>query len=161
MVYAVSLLAAGCALYQPVPDDYSGPTATLVDSAYQDVGNKARIFAVTEVDGKAIYSAFDDTRNKSQGRFLMLTIGHAYRKVPIRPMKLTLRGSHYTAAPIQTIFNSLKGVHHSVEGTIEFTPEAGKRYAVRGTLGPDESSVWLIDESNLRIVSEPIVSGGK
>ncbi|MCO5118150.1 MAG: hypothetical protein M9951_00750 [Burkholderiaceae bacterium] len=152
------MLAAGCASYQAVPDDYAGPTATLVDSAFQDVGNKGRIFAVTAIDGNPIYDAFDDSSNKSSGRGFMLTLGHAYRKVPIRPMKLTLTGSHYTAAPIQTIFNQLKGAHHSVEGTIDFTPEPDRRYVVRGELGPEGSSVWLVDERTLEVVSEKITS---
>ena len=67
------------------------------------------------------------------------------RYVPIRPMKVTLRASHATGAPIHAIAMQMAGTYYSVEGVVDFEPKASGRYAVKGELKKEGSSVWIED----------------
>lgn len=143
-----ALLLTACATYEPVQKDYSGPTASIRDSGAYESGSKAQLFAVVEVDGNRVMNAFWASANASHGRGFSLTTVYPERKVKAAPQKLTLRASHTTAAPIHAMASQLAGTFFSVEGTIDFTPQPGAVYVVKGELSKEKSSVWLEDASS-------------
>lgn len=144
-VLVCALLGASCATYQPVPKDYMGPTALVHDTGFSEDGTKAQLFAMVEVDGNRIMNAFWASANASQGRGASLTTVYSERRVPARAMKVMLRGSHATGAPIHAIASQLAGTFFSVEGVVDFLPKADGHYVVKGDLKKDRSSVWIED----------------
>jgi hypothetical protein len=156
-LFLVALLG-GCATYKPVPDGYTGPTARIVDSSYQETGGKGRLYYVESVDGNKIENARNATGQASYGRGFSLSIRSSIRDVPIRKMRLRLVGTHVTAAPIHEIASRAIGEFFSVEGDVDFTPEAGKVYEVRGELKKTGSSVWIVDQATSEPVTEKILN---
>jgi len=157
--YALLLFVAvlaGCANYQPVPDDYTGPTATIADISYRISGSTAQVFAVEEVDGHAVHNSLIATRNASGYGFGLRTV-NVERKVPVRPLILKLVATHAGRAPIVDLFSQANGTFYSVEGVVSFTPEPGGSYIVRGGLLKEERSVWLSDAKTGKRVTEKIV----
>jgi hypothetical protein len=57
----VFLTLAGCAT-PPVPPDYSGPLATVRDSAQSETANRAQFFYLAEIDGNRIENVLSATR---------------------------------------------------------------------------------------------------
>ncbi len=154
--FLVAVLLGGCATYKPVPDGYAGPTARIVDSSYQETGGKGRLYYVESVDGNKIENARNTTGQASYGRGFSLSTRGAIRDVPIRKMRLRLVGTHVTAAPIHELASRAIGEFWSVEGDIDFIPEAGKVYEVRGELKKAGSSVWIADQATGEPASEKI-----
>jgi hypothetical protein len=139
------LFLAACASYEPVPKEYTGPTATVRDTGFAEDGTKAQMFAVTEIDGNRIMNAFWASMIASHGRGASLTTVFPERKVKSAPMKVTLRGSHATGAPIHALASQMAGTFFAVEGVVDFTPQAGSIYVVKGELKKEKSSVWIED----------------
>lgn len=66
LVAATSL--TGCASYKPIPENYTGPIATVSDSGMAEDGSKAQIFALTAIDGNGIQDSFLTTRQATYGK---------------------------------------------------------------------------------------------
>ncbi len=157
-VVAITACLASCATYKPVPEGYTGPVAVISDSGFAESGSKAQIFALVEVDGNSIDNSFAASARASQGQGFALTTRYVSRPIPAAPMKVKLKGSHTTAAPIQAIFSQAAGSFFSVEGVTDFTPASGGRYVVKGELSKDQSSVWIEDAATNRPVTEKVMS---
>src|SRR5882724_5494016 len=84
---AVTVLG-GCATSQPEPPGYDGPVATVVDSGSYESANRARIFAIAEVDGKRIDDSFGATVFASKGKGFSVALKIIERQVPARPLKV-------------------------------------------------------------------------
>jgi len=140
-----ALLASGCATYEPVPKEYAGPTATLKDTGFSEDGSKAQMFAAIEIDGNRVMNAFLASANASQGRGNSLSTVFTERKVKAATMKVTLKGSHATGAPIAAIASQMAGTFFSVEGVVDFTPKPDGKYVVKGELKKEKSTVWIED----------------
>jgi len=157
MLISLLLLSlGGCATYEPVPKDYTGPTAVVGDTGLAEDGTKAQMFALMEIDGNRVGNAFSASAYASSGHGASLTTVFPERKVPVRPMKVVIRGSHATGAPIQTLASQLAGTFFAVEGTVEFKPEADHVYKVKGQLAKEKSSVWIEDEQTGKPVTAVI-----
>lgn len=150
------LALAGCATYQPVPQGHTGPTASVRDSGMSEDGTKAQMFALTEIDGHRIANAFGASAAASHGRGASLTPVYPERSVQIRPMKVMLRGSHVTGAPIHAMASQLAGTFFSVAGTVTFTPAANGKYIVMGELKKDKSTVWIEDAETGQAVTDKV-----
>lgn len=144
-ILACAAVFAGCATYEPVPKDYTGPTASVRDTGFSEDGTKAQMFALVELDGNRVANAFSASRIASYGRGASLTTVYPERQVQVRALKVRLRGSHATGAPIHAMASQLAGTFFSVEGVVDFTPKANGRYAVKGELKKEKSSVWIED----------------
>lgn len=142
---SVATLLVGCATYQPVPKDYSGPTASVRDTGFSVDGTKAQMFAVVEVDGNRIMNAFWASQIASHNKGVMLTPEYPERQVQARPMKVTLVGSHAVGMPIHEIASRLAGTFFSVRGIVDFAPKPNGRYVVKGDLQKNKSRVWIED----------------
>lgn len=147
LVLATAFVATGCATYEPVPKEYTGPTATIRDTGFSEDGTKAQMFALVELDGNRLMNAFWASRIASDGRGASLTTVFTERKVRAAPMKLTIRGSHATGAPIHAMASQMAGTFFSVEGVVDFTPQSNGVYLVKGELTKEKSSVWIEDEA--------------
>ena len=150
------LALAGCATYQPVPQGYTGPTASVRDSGISEDSTKAQMFALMEIDGNRIANAFGASAIASQGRGASLTTVYPERSVQIRPMKVVIRGSHATGAPIHAMASQMAGTFFSVEGTVTLTPTANGKYVVKGELKKDKSSVWIEDSETGQAVTDKV-----
>ena len=115
------------------------------DSGFAESGTKAQIFGVTEVDGTPIRTSFGATAGASSGQGFSITTRYLSRPVPAKPLKLKLKGSHQTGAPIHAIFSQAAGSFISVELTIEFTPAPEGLYVVKGELKKEGSTLWIED----------------
>ncbi|MFN7571825.1 MAG: hypothetical protein ACK5TK_10305 [Betaproteobacteria bacterium] len=155
-------LLAGCATTPAdngMPKDYSGPKATLTDSVKAEDGSKAQVFAVTSIDGVRVYNTPGASRQASQGRGFALTTNTVSRPVAARPLKVGLIATHITAAPIHEIASRAAGTFFSVEGVVDFTPQADRSYVVRGELKAQGSLVWIEDSASGEVVTQKV--GGK
>lgn len=123
LVVATAVAATGCATYEPVPKEYTGPTATIRDTGFSEDGTKAQMFALVELDGNRLMNAFWASRTASDGKGSSLTTVFPERKVKAAPLKLTIRGSHATGAPIHAMASQMAGTFFSGEGTVDFTPQ--------------------------------------
>jgi hypothetical protein len=63
----ICLAVAGCAT-SPIPEGYTGPIATIRDSARQESGTRSLFFFISEVDGKQIETSLAQTRAANYGR---------------------------------------------------------------------------------------------
>jgi len=153
----VALALHGCAAYKPVPDGYTGPVAEVADSGTPGDGKKSTAFALMEVDGNSIDNSFRASASASYGRGLALTTLYVARPVPAKPMKVRLKGSHMTGAPIHAMVSQMAGTFFSVEGVVDFTPAPGGRYVVMGELKKGASSVWIEDRATGLPVTGKIV----
>lgn len=151
------LFLAGCASYKPVPEGYAGPVATISDTGSSEDATKAQIFALVSVDGNPVPNSFGASRQASfnQGPFLNLRV--VDRQVPAQPMKVKIRASHATGAPIHEIASRAAGTFYAVEGEVDFKPEPNGRYLVKGELARKASSVWIEDAETNRRVTEKVV----
>jgi hypothetical protein len=138
------LALAGCAT-SPVNEGYTGPTATIRDSANMESDSRALFFFVSEVDGKHVPDSLTHTRSTNYGKGFILTPSIIERKVPARPTILKLEGRTAYGAPIQEIV--MASQMYEVTDVIEFEPKPNGRYVVQGTLQPGQKSVWLEDEA--------------
>jgi hypothetical protein len=156
-LFLMAFTLFGCAAYKPVPDGYTGPVATIEDTGFSENATKAQLFVVSEIDGNKIDNALDASRDASYGQGLVLRTQLVKRQVPVRPMKLKLLATHTTGAPIHALFSQAAGSFFSVEGVVDFTPESGGRYVVKGELKKEGSSVWLEDAKTNQLVTEKVV----
>lgn len=158
ITFLMAATLAGCAAHRPVPEGYTGPLATVADSGRLEGSTRAQVFAVTEINGKGITDSFLATRYASQGRGASIRMELTERQVPAQAMKLTIRGSHITGAPIQEFADRAMGTFFEVEGVVDFTPAPDKRYRVVGTLSKQESVVWVEDEATKEPVTPKVSS---
>lgn len=150
---AATLLAGCASVHEPVPQGHVGPVAIVEDSFRQLSTSKTDFFYVEQVDGHKI----DNSRAKSlaanRGAGMRMTPQFEQRNIPAsRPTSLTIVARTEYAAPILTLTRSV----YEVKGVVDFTPEPGKRYVVRGSLQADRSSVWLEEKESQQVVSKKI-----
>lgn len=151
------VVLSGCASYKPVPEGYTGPVATVSDSGFAEDGSKAQLFVLSEVDGNRIDTSIGASAGASHGRGFALTTSIIERQVPAKPMKVALRATHTTAAPIHAIASQMAGTFFSVDGVVDFSPQPNGKYVVKGELKKDASSVWIEDANTQQPVTEKIV----
>ena len=148
---------AACAVTTPLPEDYSGPKAYIRDSNNYEDSTKTQLFVVVAVDGQLIKNSIGATAGASSGQGFRITPTVVGRWIPAQPMKITIRGTHATGAPIQALFGMASGSYQSVEGVVDFSPAANGSYMVKGELKRERSSVW-IEDLNTNTSATPKVS---
>jgi hypothetical protein len=140
---AAALLLAGCAMTDPLPDGYAGPTASIQDSIEQRSDLSIAVFFVSQVNGKAVENAYSRTVEVNKGRGLAMEPQNYHRVVAAAPMTIKIDAAMHFAAPIVGILNL--GSNYDLSGEMPFTPEAGHNYRVMGELGEHHCAVWMID----------------
>jgi hypothetical protein len=142
---ASALFLVGCATFEHAPKEYQGPVATLLDWGYSEDRSKAQLFAAMEIDGNRIYNAFIASARASHGQGNMLTTMFPTRRVKAIPMKVSIKCSHATGAPIAALASQANGTFFSTEGIVDFKPEPNRTYIVKGELKKEKSTCWIED----------------
>jgi hypothetical protein len=115
------------------------------------------MFAAVEVDGNRVMNAFWASTNASQGQGNRLSTIFPERKVKAAPMRVTIKGSHATGAPIAAIASQMAGTFFSVEGVVDFTPRPDGKYIVKGELKKEKSTVWIEDVETGKPVTSVVI----
>ena len=136
------LSACATAYYEPITEDYKGPTAIVSESSFFESRTKYQSFALTHIDGKLVRSVSGNA-------------GPVTRAVPARLMKVTLNALIGFTFPYMTLSAIATGSLWSVAGEFDFTPEPGKRYVVKGEIREKGSSVWIEELDSGKIVTFP------
>jgi hypothetical protein len=145
---------SACATYQPlVPAQYSGPTAVIGEDGHYEDASKGQLFYVEAVDGVQVESGLILTRRATYGMGSRVILKYGVHRVPAKPLKIKLVGTHVTGAPIHEMASKVAGTFFSVEGEVAFTPQADGAYFVTGTLEKGRSSVWIADVKTKERVS--------
>lgn len=141
LLLAVVAICSGCTTVPAIPDNYSGPIATIYDSAMSETSNRAQFYYLGEFDGKRLDNVLVKTRQQNAGRGFSLATAQYSRQVPAGLHQLKLQARIGYGAPIQEMLNS--STLYSIERTISVTLESNKTYVVNGTLSADEKAVWI------------------
>lgn len=149
LLILVSVIAlSGCATFQPVPDGYQGPTASVKDTFTDKTATTAHFFGLEKINGNYIASSFGETRSKNYGRGTYFEPVMVEREVLTEEQVFTISGYVFFPTDAQLLFgNTLE-----VEGEFSFTPKADETYTVKGTVSQSVSEVWL-EDSKGQIVS--------
>ena len=143
-----ALFLSGC-VTSPIPDNYSGPLATIRDTSLAETANRSQFFYLSEVDGKAVGNARSESKRANSGRGFGLNAKPYSRELPAKQTTLTLRAEVEYGAPIQAMLNT--GTLYKAEKKLTFTPQSNKTYVVKGVLTADKQDVWLEDDTGQRV----------
>lgn len=151
----LALLLPSCVSYYSLPDGYTGPTATIKDTASKTGAVKAEAFQVTKIEGE---TEGNSPLATPYGGGMVVTLRDSSRRVPAgSPITLTISGGDIYAADGAALFNMISGnMKKSVSGDVVFTPKANGVYKVTGFAGKQSSSVWIEEESSGRVVTKKI-----
>jgi hypothetical protein len=143
---------------KPVPDGYTGSTATVKDSMRVSPGDSCgEFFFLHEYAGKSTDNALQASGRDNAGSGLTIRVVHEFsRQVPARAAAFFIVARTHCAAPIQ----EMTGTVRLVGGNVDFTPEGGGIYVIRGELTPDHSAVWLEDEkTGVQVGNKLLING--
>ncbi|WP_125932206.1 hypothetical protein [Thiosocius teredinicola] len=144
------VLLASCAT-TALPPDYSGPVATIQETAARVDSGKAQMFFLSKIDGNYIEeNSSARSFQQSYGNGNNLTIVNTPYQIPAQAHTYTITGSHVWAMDGRAIFeDSLE-----VSGEVTFTPKTDHTYLIGGELKNDESRVWIKDNETGEVVAE-------
>ena len=113
------------------------------------------MFHVAAIDGVPVTSSREGTQRASAGQAVVTIVPFTHR-VPVRPLRLTLAGTHLTATASREQSLRRQGGFLQVQGDVIFTPAPGGSYFVAGELKKSGSSLWIADLATGRRVSDRI-----
>jgi hypothetical protein len=148
-----AILLAGCGTTKLVPDDYSGPTAVVRDSSINPSGNSShsQYFVLAAVDGREIPHSFSQTLAGAEG---YTNFQARERKIPVKPMKVTLRAVAYFPQGVKRD-SGVSGLDSvttaATQKTVSFSPVAGETYIVRGKANERMGSAWIETAGGQRV----------
>jgi len=149
MILMVMISVSGCATFEPVPEGYQGPTATIKDTYSNKTATFAHYFELDKVNGNQIAGSFGETRSKNYGRGTYFEPAMVERKILPEEQVLSISGYVFFPTDAQLLFGDLL----EVKGEFTFTPKADETYLVKGSINKKESEVWL-EDSEGNVVSE-------
>ncbi len=153
----IAFALTACATRTPLlPADYAGPTAVLKDSAAMFSMSKADMYYASSINGIEVDNVRFATRSASEGRGPLMLLQKVERRIPTTPVKVQVVARTVYAMPIMAMTSTV----YQVKGEVDFTPEPGKNYVVRGKLGPAYSAVWIEEEASSALVGSKIEVNG-
>ncbi|MBD8513513.1 hypothetical protein IFO68_12610 [Photobacterium sp. CAU 1568] len=141
LIFIVFVSMAGCASFMPVPENYNGPTATIKDSYSNKQSTTAHFFTLQKIDGNYVSNSFGATRSANYGSGAAFEPEITVREVLPKEQIFTITGYIFFPTDAQLLF----GDNLAVRGDLQFSPEAGETYVVKGTVSEKVSEVWLED----------------
>jgi hypothetical protein len=151
----VALALAGCASDGSLSGAPSG-TAVIEDSVANVSGSAGDYFVLYGINGRQLTDALAGTdADPAWGRQVKQPQLTA-RRVPAQPARFTIVASALYGSSDQAFARPL----YQVAGDLEFTPEAGATYIVRGHLDPKRSLIWLEDARTGAVVAGTFVPDG-
>lgn len=155
LIVAASLVACAPTPVVLVPEQRTD-TAELNDRlAADDDESNQRAFMVMAIDGTPVRNVVNGRQELPFSRSAVPYMLARY--VPAKAISVTLRGQHVSFAPVQLLARKAAGKYREVEGTIPFTPKAGRVYRANGELSDRESSIWIEDFETKEVVSAKVV----
>lgn len=155
IIFAIAFLH-GCASFQPtIPEGYTGPTATIQDTAKSIDSGKADLFYLSHIDGKEIESSSFETRSASHGKGNNLTTVLLNNRVTAEEHTFTIVGRTMYAMPIR----ALAGTVYEIKGDVTFTPIPNEAYILKGSLSEEGSSIWIEKVPGGEVVDKIEVEG--
>jgi len=141
------LALAGC---QSPPDLATLPHATLVGSHLAALDDRTDTFRALTVDGLNVLPNVDQPVKR---------IGHdAIDLLPAgRGVRVEIEGLAVYGGSLHRLMWDAMATH----GVVEFVPQAGATYVVRGAVAPEASSVWIEDNATHEVVGRRIVTPGR
>ncbi len=150
LILPLFLTISSCVSYYSVPEGYTGPTATIQDTATKTGVIKAESFQVSKINGQ-----FDNNSPMatSYGGGVGVTLKESKRTVPANtPLTLSLYGGNIYAADGAALADRLTGqAKKSVSGDVTFTPKKDRVYKVNGVAGKETSSIWIEESSGKKV----------
>jgi hypothetical protein len=143
-------LLASCAT-TALPPNYSGPVATIQETAVRVDSGKAQMFFLSKIDGNYI-SENSSSRSfqQSYGHGNNLTIVNTPYQIPAKAHTYTITGSNVWAMDGRAIFEDSLEVY----GEVEFSPIPDHTYLIDGDLKNSESRVWIKEKETGKIIAE-------
>ncbi|MEM7502334.1 MAG: hypothetical protein AAF417_09835 [Pseudomonadota bacterium] len=152
LVFAVTLVGlVSCANRPAIPPEYTGPVATIQETAVRVDQGKAQMFYLSKIDG--VYMRDNSASRsflRSSGKGNNLTIVDSPYDVPAQQHVFTIQGGHVWAMDGRGILEA----DLTVTGDIEFEPKEGNTYLINGSLSEEESVVWIKEQSTGEIIAE-------
>lgn len=155
-VAVLLLMGLSACATNPIPEGYTGPRATIADSAQSIDMTGADVFTLTKVNGKIIHDSIVGSRQANSGRGFAMTPVAVKREVMSEPGKFTIVGRRVYGAPILELMNKI----YEVSGEVDFAPEPDGSYVVKGVLGQDYSAVWLEDSKTGSLIGQKFEVNG-
>ncbi|MCP5283782.1 MAG: hypothetical protein H6933_02670 [Burkholderiaceae bacterium] len=157
LLAVATALTAGCASYEkPIPDNYTGPKATIRDSGAVQSSSLVHIFELTRIDGRKLRGSGIATVSANQGRGFSQTPVILSNEVPAKALRIQIEGATMYAAPILAMTNPTC----RVGGEVELNAEPGKTYVVTGKLAAETCEVWVQDAATGAEVTTKVKSKG-
>jgi hypothetical protein len=141
------LALAGC---QAMPDLATLPHATLAGTHVDVDGDRVDTFRVLTIGGRDVVPVVDQP---------VKLIGHDATDLVAAGQAVRVE-VEARAAYLETL-HRLMWDPMRAQGVVEFVPKAGATYAVRGSLTPEASSVWIEDNATHEAVGSRIVAPGR
>lgn len=150
---ALALMLCVAPVFAETPSDAS-QKAVLEDyiTKINDKESEAMFCFAKRINGKDITNAFSETKRRSYGKGNRFYFYLADRKLDPGILSVTLRCEYAFARPIDAMLGSTP----SLEGTIDFEPEAGKDYEVRADFEGTEWAIWIRDARSHSQVSKMV-----
>ena len=160
---ATALLLSGCTSFKSftafeaaTPPDYTGPTANVADQVVAISPQRLHVFEMTQVDGRRLSSSSMATTRAGQGNGMTVTPVALTNELPLAALRLRLQAATQYASPVVSMSNpSCRTV-----GEVSFTPQEGKRYAVKGRIEAKACEVWIEDLATGQAVTDKIIGPG-
>lgn len=146
----------GCATrYEPIPDNYGGPTSIIKDSATKIDNGKVSFFYLSHVDGKKVEDSASLSKVASFGKGSNLTIVLNENEVTSEIHKFIIVGRSTHAVPARSLVDTV----YEVKGEFEFSPIPGEMYEIKGSLSEESSTVWMEHSSSGNVIKKFEIQG--
>jgi len=152
LILAFALFIVSGCTKPTLPENYTGPIATIKDTTQKISNQKSNFFFMDKLNNQSVFTSVMKTKIANDGRgFFMapIVIDH---KLPAKSCTITLHGRTIYAAPILELMNPV----YDVSGKIHFTPSTNGIYVVKGSLSKNYSVVWLEDANSGRVIDHKI-----
>jgi len=146
-ISTLMLALAGC---QSTPDLATLPHAKLVGTHADGGGDRTDTFRALAVDGHNVLPIVDQP---------VKLIGHD--ATDLLPAGQAVRVEVEGLAAYSETLHRLMWDPMRAQGVVEFVPQAGATYSVRGSIAPELSSVWIEDNATHEAVGRRIVAPGR
>jgi hypothetical protein len=154
------LLLAACVLQgcaTPPSETFTGPTATIADTATGGGRNGGTFYYLAELNGKPITeNTVSASRKASFNRGFDMRIQQFERPVPAGRVQLKLSGEVVYAAPIQNMLKSSNSPE--AHGVVEVDLKPHTRYRITGTLDAFRREIWIEEENSKQILGHKIIN---
>jgi hypothetical protein len=131
-------------------------TAVIEDSVANVSGSAGDYFVLYSINGHDIKNALVEPNEDHASGTQIMQPALIARRVPARPAIFTIVASALYVSSDRAVAHPL----YQVAGDLEFTPQSGATYIVRGHLDPKRSLIWLEDARSGAVVAGTFVTDG-